>query len=77
VGESVTLHYTYDVFDGTAYTPTRIDIIIDGRNDAPIVSSAISSLTNKDARPALARVARFPTKPAMRRVNSAAAGFHS
>jgi VCBS repeat-containing protein len=76
-GESVTLHYTYDVFDGTAYRPTTVDITIDGRNDAPMVSSAISSLTNKDARPASARAARLPTKSTTHRVNSAAAGFHS
>ncbi len=78
VGENVTLHYTYDVFDGTTYTATTVDIIIDGRNDAPMVSSAISWPTNEDARPALllARAARFPTRPATHRVSSAATGFH-
>uniref|UniRef100_UPI00131C809C retention module-containing protein n=1 Tax=Thaumasiovibrio occultus TaxID=1891184 RepID=UPI00131C809C len=49
VGESVELTYTYDVEDGNGgVTPTTATITIEGRNDAPVVSAAISETTNED-----------------------------
>ena len=49
VGESVVLEYSYNVIDGeggvVAQTAT---ITIEGRNDAPTVSAAVSTTTNED-----------------------------
>ena len=50
VNESVQLNYTYNVIDGDGgVTPTSASITIEGRNDAPVVSSAITFTTNEDA----------------------------
>uniref|UniRef100_UPI000B514167 VCBS domain-containing protein n=1 Tax=Thaumasiovibrio occultus TaxID=1891184 RepID=UPI000B514167 len=49
VGESVELSYSYDVIDNNGgITPTTATITIEGRNDAPVVSAAISETTNED-----------------------------
>nr|WP_260619666.1 retention module-containing protein [Pseudomonas sp. B11D7D] len=50
VGESVTLVYQYQVSDGQGgLVDTSATITIDGVNDAPVVSSAISQSSNEDA----------------------------
>ncbi|MBL4827836.1 MAG: retention module-containing protein [Spongiibacteraceae bacterium] len=49
VGESVTVTYNYDIFDGSTTTTTSAEITIEGRNDTPVVSSAISESSNEDA----------------------------
>ncbi len=51
-GESVTLTYTYNVVDQNGgVTPASATITIDGVNDAPVVSAAVSAVTNEDAAP--------------------------
>ncbi|HEY1026992.1 MAG TPA: retention module-containing protein, partial [Pseudomonas sp.] len=50
VGESVTLVYQYQVSDGQGgLVATSATLTIDGVNDAPVVSSAISQTTHEDA----------------------------
>ncbi|PTQ72176.1 retention module-containing protein [Pseudomonas sp. GV071] len=50
VGESVTLTYTYNVVDlNGGSTPASATITIDGVNDAPVVSSAVSATFSEDA----------------------------
>jgi VCBS repeat-containing protein len=52
VGESVTLTYTYNVVDlNGGSTPASATITIDGVNDAPVVSSAVSATFSEDAAP--------------------------
>ncbi|MGY4531322.1 VCBS repeat-containing protein [Pseudomonas sp. TE3786] len=50
VGESVTLTYNYNVVDQNGgSTPASASITIDGVNDAPVVSSAVSATFSEDA----------------------------
>ena len=49
VGESVVLEYSYDVIDGEGGVVAQtVTITIDGRNDAPTVSAAVTSTTDED-----------------------------
>ncbi len=52
VGESVTLTYTYNVVDlNGGSTPTSATITINGVNDAPVVSAAVTAAFTEDAAP--------------------------
>jgi VCBS repeat-containing protein len=52
VGESVTLTYTYNVVDlNGGSTPTSATITINGVNDAPVVSAAVTATFTEDAAP--------------------------
>jgi Concanavalin A-like lectin/glucanases superfamily/Bacterial Ig domain/Bacterial cadherin-like domain/Cadherin-like domain/RTX calcium-binding nonapeptide repeat (4 copies) len=49
-GENLTLTYTYSVIDDNGgITPTSVAITINGSNDIPAVSAAVSLVTNEDA----------------------------
>ncbi|WP_236209959.1 retention module-containing protein [Metapseudomonas otitidis] len=49
-GEKVTLTYEYQVSDGHGgLVTTQATVVIDGVNDAPVVSAAIATTTNEDA----------------------------
>ncbi|WP_346842270.1 retention module-containing protein [Metapseudomonas otitidis] len=49
-GEKVTLTYEYEVSDGHGgLITTQATVVIDGVNDAPVVSAAIATTTNEDA----------------------------
>ncbi|WP_165672167.1 retention module-containing protein [Metapseudomonas otitidis] len=49
-GEKVTLTYEYQVSDGHGgLVTTQATVVIDGVNDAPVVSAAITTTTNEDA----------------------------
>src|SRR6185369_7094919 len=51
VGESATVTFSYNVFDGTAKVPQTLTLTIEGRNDAPVIAAALSATTDEDAAP--------------------------
>ena len=48
-GESAVLIFSYDVFDGTVAVAQTATVTVDGRNDAPVLSAAVTANTNEDA----------------------------
>lgn len=51
IGESATLTFAYNVFDGTAKVPQTLTVTVEGRNDAPVVVAGLTGITHEDAAP--------------------------
>jgi len=51
VGESRTVTVTYEVFDGTTAVTNTTTLLVEGRNDAPLVSIVNGGTTDEDAAP--------------------------
>ncbi|MEO5375951.1 MAG: tandem-95 repeat protein, partial [Alphaproteobacteria bacterium] len=51
VGESETLTFTYNVFDGHAKAPQTLTLTVEGRNDLPVLAASLSGASHEDAAP--------------------------
>ncbi|TAN57996.1 MAG: calcium-binding protein, partial [Magnetospirillum sp.] len=51
VGESETVVLRYDVSDGKSVTAQSLTVTVEGRNDAPVLASALVGTTHEDAAP--------------------------
>ncbi|MEO5374344.1 MAG: cadherin-like domain-containing protein, partial [Alphaproteobacteria bacterium] len=47
-GETETLVFSYDVFDGTALVKQSLTLTVEGRNDAPVATGVIQQLLDSD-----------------------------
>jgi VCBS repeat-containing protein len=51
VGQNAVLTFAYGVTDGAATTARTLTVTVEGRNDAPTVSAALTASTDEDAAP--------------------------
>jgi VCBS repeat-containing protein len=49
VGESATVSFSYNVFDGTAKVGQTLTVTVEGRNDAPVIANALAEIVSEDA----------------------------